>query len=526
MSETIFTDADRKAAEAINAEIVESLHKRTRTSGIWGIRTADEYVSGVIGCLDDQACSKMLFGDNGPALDRSSLIKAAESRLTYSNDEMVYDAPLTTTSKMQEYCKQQGVELPPRTLIIVENVVTSPKQDRDGDMLRTEGAIVDQNMPALWHHMLPMPVGKMIKVLKHTSKILKVSTAVIESSLGLDVAALIEFGALRISHGFLPYKYEPIERKSNGDGPMPGYDIKSFEILEESFVTVPSNTDAIITAYSRGKLCSPVAKHWAKHYFDGRSKTYQGIELPDTEIENKALTHNSNTADSEPSWGDVDKTKLPRLAFADMGEPDKKSTWGYPHHAVKDGGGMNEMGCFTTGTMYLHRGGLNAAWAAANGARSGQEASDAVKSHLQAHRKALGMDKEEESVGKSFDDNGSEVDTLENKTTEESVVVKQGRVLSKANEGRIREAANRTKQAAELLEETLKQVEQDAGETDSEKEPTLHESVLAVLWRIADATEEDMPMLAILREKLADRVGTLEKSKLRRQIDRILRTDR
>jgi hypothetical protein len=44
--------------------------------------------------------------------------------------------------------------------------------------------------------------------------------------------------------------------------------------------------------------------------------------------------------------------------------------------------------------MYLHQGGLNAAWAAANGARSGQKASQAVLDHLQAHRKALGMDEE------------------------------------------------------------------------------------------------------------------------------------
>jgi hypothetical protein len=336
---------------------------------------------------------------------------------------------------MQEYCKQQGVDLPPRTLMLFENVVTTPKQDRDGDILRTEGAVVDQSMPLLWHHMLPMPVGKMIKVLKHTSKMLKVSTAVIESQLGLDVAALIEFGALRISHGFLPYKYEPIERKSNGDGPMPGYDIKSLEILEESVVTVPSNTDAVITAYSRGKLCSPVAKHWAKHYFDGRSKTFHGIDLSGTNSETE-----SNAASSDIPGGD----------------------------------------------------------------------------------------KETQSVdAKSSSEQTLVVDTSADAKTEKAVVVKQGRVLSKANENRIREATTRTKQAADLLEETLKQVErEDTGEAESEKTPTLHESVLEVLWRIADATEEDKPMLEILREKLADRVNALEKSRLTRQISRIFGTGR
>ena len=110
-----------------------------------------------------------------------------------------------------------------------------------------------------------------------------------------------------------------------------------------------------------------------------------------------AFRHNSETADKEPSpppfWGEVDKTKLPRAAFADQGEAGKKSTWSYPHHWVQNGGGEGDNGVYTTGTMYLHRGGLNAAWSAANGGRSGDEASAAVKAHLQAHRRTLGLDK-------------------------------------------------------------------------------------------------------------------------------------
>lgn len=102
------------------------------------------------------------------------------------------------------------------------------------------------------------------------------------------------------------------------------------------------------------------------------------------------FTHNSTVADSEPSWGSVDKTALPRAAFADQGETDKKSTWGYPHHFIQNAGGKDENGVWTTGTMFLHEGGLNAAWAAAQGARSGQSASAEVKAHLEAHRRALG----------------------------------------------------------------------------------------------------------------------------------------
>jgi hypothetical protein len=106
------------------------------------------------------------------------------------------------------------------------------------------------------------------------------------------------------------------------------------------------------------------------------------------------LSHDSETAKSEPEWGSVDKGKLPRVAFAEHGEPDKKSTWGYPHHFV-EGGELGDEGVYTSGTLYLHRGGLNAAWAAANGARSGDKAPEHVIAHLQAHRRALGLDKED-----------------------------------------------------------------------------------------------------------------------------------
>jgi len=102
-----------------------------------------------------------------------------------------------------------------------------------------------------------------------------------------------------------------------------------------------------------------------------------------------ALTHNSNVADSEPTWSEVDKTNLPNNAFADSGGRR------YPHHWVQDGGDPDDDGRYTSGTMYLHRGGLNAAWSAAQGGRSGEEASTEIKGHLTTHRAALGLDKED-----------------------------------------------------------------------------------------------------------------------------------
>lgn len=106
------------------------------------------------------------------------------------------------------------------------------------------------------------------------------------------------------------------------------------------------------------------------------------------------FTHNSEVAETEPSWASVDKTALPLLAFVGQApgtDPEQKSTWKFPHHFVSGE------------TMYLHKGGLNAAWAAAHGARSGEEAAPAIVAHLAAHRKALGIEAEEKSEPRVID---------------------------------------------------------------------------------------------------------------------------
>lgn len=135
-------------------------------------------------------------------------------------------------------------------------------------------------------------------------------------------------------------------------------------------------------------------------YSKWREKDEEGSTSGKRSGDFHAFTHNSTVDENEPDWGSVDKTKLPRSAHADQGEEGKKSTWGYPHHWVKDGSDPDEDGIYTKGTMYLHRGGLAAAWAAAQGARQEGEASQAIKSHLNAHRKDIGMGEEARSFYK------------------------------------------------------------------------------------------------------------------------------
>ena len=105
------------------------------------------------------------------------------------------------------------------------------------------------------------------------------------------------------------------------------------------------------------------------------------------------VTHNSNIQKREPSWGSVDKTSLPRVAFADHGDSRKKSSWSFPHHHIFDGTKKDENGIWQNGTMFLNSGGLKAAWAAAMGARSGEHASPHIIAHLRTHRRNIGVEK-------------------------------------------------------------------------------------------------------------------------------------
>ncbi len=85
-----------------------------------------------------------------------------------------------------------------------------------------------------------------------------------------------------------------------------------------------------------------------------------------------AYSHNSTLKKGEPDWSTYIKThrkELPDSAFADT------SNRKYPHHWISDG------------KMYLHRGGLAAARS-----RAGQyDPAGGVKTHLDAHAKAIGM---------------------------------------------------------------------------------------------------------------------------------------
>lgn len=427
-----------------------------------GIRTADEHVAGVLDCfggvteaaLDDfygEDIRKALAG-----ISTEKLLKDARDTLVYSNEETVCDGLIGSICDITAYCKALKVELPPRTLMVFDAVVTTPRKDRDGDRLRTEGAIVDERMPTLWHHMLPMPVGRLLKVLQHSERRLKVASTLIDSPLGLDTAHLMEHGALRISHGFRPLEFEAIQSK---EGEPPGFDVKKFEVLEVSVVTVPSNPDAVITAYSGGKLHHPDIKEWARRQFDERQKVFAAASITTADMPDPAPQSPESKAvlDDAESGGEE---AAPPTFEPENGKP-------YPNeHACR----LRDPGDFKPGsfrrTTRKHEG---KTYSVIMGRLKGENTmtEQAYRYPKDGWQKAEANRHCKEHKGRfeAASETGHEPCVECGDFIPTETLTKAGRVLSKANENRLRKAS-------ELLTEVLNQL---GKEEDGKDKPKTHQ---------------------------------------------------
>lgn len=253
----------------------------TQNAHGYGITTADSYLREFQQCAGDEVCNAHLQSLGCNEKDWSALVKEAADKPTYCSDKTLIDQKsiITNSSNFKDVGLKDDFTLPPRTLMVFRNIITTPFIDRDGDILRTEGAEPDMKMPLLFAHNHNMIAGKMLQVIEHDKSVLRVITAVIDSKLGNDVAVLVEFGALRISHGFLPLEWEELDMEPTDKVPFPGFDILKFEIMEETVCAVPSNIEATIEAFSRGKLFEPTVKSWAKHYYDSRPLVIEGVSI-------------------------------------------------------------------------------------------------------------------------------------------------------------------------------------------------------------------------------------------------------
>lgn len=222
----------------------------------WGIRLASVFQREIVGCLSGDFCPTKLFGQSSRD-EWETMLKEADRKLIYCDPEQAI---------LGAWQKQAGDEEFSKAIADFECVITTNRKDRDGDVMEPGGATIDSNSPLLWQHISLHPVGKFVSSTKHTKTQLAGRFVVFDvgNGLGKDAATLIEAEALRISHGFDPLEYAPLKEKDSR------WHITKYEIYEVSLVSVPANTDAIITAFSTGKLHNPLVKSWAKGFHDHR----------------------------------------------------------------------------------------------------------------------------------------------------------------------------------------------------------------------------------------------------------------
>ncbi|WP_293862470.1 HK97 family phage prohead protease [uncultured Alsobacter sp.] len=141
-------------------------------------------------------------------------------------------------------------------------IVSSDSVDRDGDIVYQAGidwSHFQKNPVILWaHNSRDLPIAKGGNLRREGTKTLMDMTfAPAEANpKAPQVRDLIKGGFLNtVSIGFIPTEYSWVEDKSTG---RRGLDIKRSEALEVSVVPVPSNRDALVTAYAKGLAVEPV----------------------------------------------------------------------------------------------------------------------------------------------------------------------------------------------------------------------------------------------------------------------------
>lgn len=137
----------------------------------------------------------------------------------------------------------------------VEVVITTDQEDRDKDIVEPKGiglAAYNKNPVVLFQHSAAMPVARTVKLDVYGDRLIArakfVRTGV--SQKADEVYGLIQDGIINAaSIGFLPKVWEP----RNRDAPWGGQLFKETELLEWSFVSIPSNSGALIIGRSLGQ---------------------------------------------------------------------------------------------------------------------------------------------------------------------------------------------------------------------------------------------------------------------------------
>lgn len=371
-------------------------------------------------------------------------------------------------------------------------VITTSAKDRDNDTINPLGWKLDnylKNPVVLWAHSYESPaVARTEKIWIEDNSVKAIAEFTPQEvyPFGYTLYLLYREGFMKaVSVGFIPLSWEVRED---------GFDYIEQELLEYSLVPVPSNPEALLIAKRKGIDIKPLIQ-WAEDILEktGEFKVitkevYEQIEMAKNDKEPKIVDipvekgvipyKRTPLAPEDEPWdageevknADVKDLKI-MCAWYDSSNPDVKSSYKLPHHKAS-----GQHSCVWRGVA--------AAMAALFGARGGVDIPESdrkgVYNHLAKHYKDF--DKEppefkeytEEELKQIFpefyeEQTKEEKEDLEteNKIEEKAEIIgKAGRVLSKANEEKIRKAV-------ELLNEVLSQLEQEPEEPEKEEIPII-----------------------------------------------------
>jgi len=141
--------------------------------------------------------------------------------------------------------------------VYVEGIASTPTLDRHGDSVDPMGAQFDTPMPLLWQHMSDKPVGHMTfakpstKGIPFKAQIPKVQEAGTLKDRIDEAIHSLKYGlvsAVSIGFSILKDGFEVMD-----DG---GWNITSWEWLELSLVTIPANSEAVISAVKSADIAT------------------------------------------------------------------------------------------------------------------------------------------------------------------------------------------------------------------------------------------------------------------------------
>lgn len=285
-----------------NDRLLEAVRGRARKSTEfgYGILLASDYVKSLQDAIGLQACYQN-FANSGKGTWASfdDVLRKAAQTLVYSNPEMEVEDRWEKRAN-GSWGLPSGIEAPKNTLMVFRHVLTTSTKDRDGDILRTKGARPDPKMLLLFNHIHTSPIGKFLGVAERTDKVLKPWSAIVDmNDLCHDCAVMVDNDMGRFSHGFRAIDFLEI-KVGRGDDSPGGYDVKEFEIMEESLVSVPANPDAqteevMLSLVEGGKMKSGVMREYGKSIRDRRS-----IRVPVT-IDLKTTVNGREVKDADES---------------------------------------------------------------------------------------------------------------------------------------------------------------------------------------------------------------------------------